>query len=90
MTRFIRSKTFAWAAFTLVIAVLAFTFTLRPAWWAFIDIFFAFMAAFINLMAVTLKRMSPIVSKMLDKWTLVFCFLWLIAFISEWIAVSAA
>ncbi|MDE5653847.1 MAG: hypothetical protein K2G75_05200 [Muribaculaceae bacterium] len=88
MTRFIRSKTFAWCAFLLVIVVLIATFSLRTAWWAFIDIFFIFMAAFVNLMAVTLKKINPAVGRMLNKWTLVFCVLWLLAFIGEWIAMS--
>ncbi|MBD5295902.1 MAG: hypothetical protein HDS25_06240 [Bacteroides sp.] len=88
MTRFFRSKLFAWLAFALVIIMLVATFSVRTVWWGFIDIFFAFMAAFINLMAVILKKINPVVSRMLDKWTFIFCILFLLAFIGEWIAYS--
>lgn len=88
MTRYIKSKTFAWLAFALVIVVLVITFPMRAEWWAFIDIFFAFMAAFINVMAVTLKKSSPIVSKILYKWVLIFAVLWILSFLVEWILLS--
>lgn len=86
MTRFIKSKTFAWLAFAVVVILLVATFSMRPAWWAFIDIFFAFMAAFVNLMAVTLQKVNAVVSRILYKWVFIFCILWVIAFIGEWIA----
>lgn len=86
MTRFFRSKLFAWLAFALVLTLMGTTFTLRTEWWAFIDIFFAFMAAFINLVAVTVKKINPVVSRMLNRWTAIFCVLFILAFIGEWIA----
>lgn len=86
MTRFFRSKLFAWLAFALVIVMIVATFAVRTEWWKFIDVFFAFMAAFINLVSVTIKRINPIVSGMLNKWTAIFCILFILAFIGEWIA----
>ncbi len=86
MTRFFRSKLFAWLAFALVIVMIVVTFEVRTAWWQFIDIFFAFMASFINVVAVTVKKINPVVSRMLDKWTAIFCILFILAFIGEWIA----
>lgn len=86
MTTFFKSKLFAWLSFALVIVLLVVTFKMRTVWWAFIDIFFAFMAAFVNLVAVTVSRINPKVSGMLNTWTLIFCILFIVAFIGEWIA----
>ncbi len=88
MTTFFRSKLFAWLAFALVIVLLVTTFKMRVEWWAFIDVFFAFMAAFINLVSVTVSKINPKVSGMLNTWTFIFCILFIIAFIGEWIAFS--
>lgn len=86
MTRFFRSKLFAWLAFALVIVLLVLTFSIRTVWWAYIDVFFAFMASFINVVAVSVEKINPIVSKMLNKWVFTFCILFIIAFIGEWFA----
>lgn len=88
MTQFFRTKLFAWLAFALVLIMICMTFTLRVQWWQFIDIFFAFMAAFINLVAVTVRRINPIVSKKLDFFSALFCILFILAFIGEWIALN--
>lgn len=82
----LKSKTTAWLAFGLVILLLVLTFSMRTVWWAFIDVFFAFMAAFVNLVSVTVKKINPIVSNKLNTWTIVFGILFVIAFIGEWIA----
>ena len=86
MKKILRSKLTAWIAFAVVIVLLVVTFQIRTVWWAFIDIFFAFMAAFVNLVSVTVEKINPIVSRKLNFWTLVFCILFILAFIGEWIA----
>lgn len=81
-----KTKWAAWAAFILVLVLLVGTFNLRTVWWAFIDIFFAFMAAFTNLLAVTVNRLNPYVSNKLYLWAFIFCILWVLSLIGEWIA----
>lgn len=88
--KILKTKWAAWAAFILVLVLLVGTFSLRTAWWAFIDIFFAFMAAFTNLLAVTVSKMNPYVSKKLYFWAFIFCVLWVLSLIGEWIAFGAA
>lgn len=85
MKNFLNSKLTAWLAFGLVIVMIVVTFKMRTAWWAFSDIFFVFMATFINLVSVTVKKINPIVSNKLNTWTLIFGILFICAFIAEWI-----
>lgn len=84
--KFLRSKLFAWCAFALVIIFMGITFSFRPAWWAFIDLFFLFMASFINLCAVMIQKINPLVSQKLNPFVLIFLILFVIAFLGEWLA----
>ncbi len=86
MNKILKSKAFAWLAFIVVIVILVCTFSMRTVWWSFIDIFFMFMAAFTNLVAVTIKKINPAISSRLDKFTSAFFILWIISLIGEWIA----
>ena len=82
----LKSKGFAWLAFGVVILILVCTFTMRTVWWSFIDIFFMFMAAFINLVAVTVKNINPPVAAKLNRITIVMLVCWVLSLIGEWIA----
>ena len=86
MKNIFNSKLTAWLAFALVIVLLVATYQMRTVWWAFIDVFFAFMASFVNLVSVTVRHINPIVSRKLNIWTLVFGVLFVLTFIGEWIA----
>ncbi|MDE6812162.1 MAG: hypothetical protein K2J15_07430 [Muribaculaceae bacterium] len=86
MSKILNSKLTAWLAFGLVIILLVLTYAMRTVWWAFIDVFFAFMASFVNLVSVTVRKINPVVSGKLNTWTLIFCVLFVLAFVGEWIA----
>lgn len=70
-----------------MILVIIFTFSLRKAaWWMFIDIFFAFMAVFCHMMALTIERLNNVASAKLDKAALWMLILAVVAFIGEFVA----
>lgn len=87
-SQLLKSKIFAWSAFALIIVLIGITFTMRPTWWSFCDIFFAFMMVFSHLMAVYLNKFNQYVSKKLDVASLVCGILMIIALIVEWILLS--
>lgn len=89
MTKIFKSRLTAWLAFALVIVLLVVTFRVRTVWWAFIDIFFAFMAAFVNLVAVNVRRLNPVVSARLNTAAFIFGILFIVAFLAEWIISEA-
>lgn len=80
-----KSAPMAWAAMLLIAIVLVCTFSLRPAWWAFIDIFFFFMMAFCHAVACTAARMGN-VAKQLDLVALVCGILGIVALLAEGMA----
>lgn len=82
----LNSKAAAWGAMLLVLIIIFLTFQLRPAWWAFIDLFFMFMAAFCQLVAVYIKRLNPYVGKQMQVFAAIFGILMIVAFIGEYIA----
>ncbi len=82
----LKSKFWAWCAFVLIIAVMILTFALRPVWWCFADIFFAFMMVFCHLMAVYLTRYNRYASARLDMVAIICGILTVIALIAEFIA----
>lgn len=86
MKKFFQSKGVAWAAFVCVLIYLVATFKSRMAWWMFIDVFFIFMATFLNLVMCYVRKVNRFVAKKLNTWTLVFGLLFILAFIGEWIA----
>lgn len=83
-----KSRIFAWCAFVLVIAILVLSFPMRAYWWTFIDIFFAFMAAFVNVVSVTVAKINPSVSSKLNTCTLIFLVLFVVSFIVEWVILN--
>lgn len=86
MNKLFKSKGFAWLAFVVAIVILVSTFSLRTVWWSFIDVFFMFMAAFLNLVGVMIGSVNPAVSRKLNSIVLVFVVLWVLSLIGEWIA----
>lgn len=80
-----KSTGLAWGGVLLVVIILVSTFTFRPVWWAFIDIFFFFLAAFCHAVACTFSRMNPPASSRLDKLALVCGILAVVAMIVEYV-----
>lgn len=85
----LKSKIAALAALVLVIVLIGVTFSMRPAWWCFFDIFFAFMMVFCHLLALQLVKMSKAASRKLDTAAMVFGVLTVIALIVEYIVLHA-
>ncbi|MCM1152624.1 MAG: hypothetical protein NC328_03080 [Muribaculum sp.] len=81
-----KSKVAAWAAIILIIIVVGLTFAMRPVWWCFFDIFFAFMMCFCHLLALNMEKISAIACVKLDRAALVFGILFILALIAEYIA----
>ncbi|MCM1318974.1 MAG: hypothetical protein NC217_01165 [Muribaculaceae bacterium] len=81
-----KSKTFVALALLAVILIIAFTFKLRTEWWCFIDVFCFFMAAFIQLMALTLGAKIPSAGRKFSLIALIMFIAGIIAFIGEGIA----
>ena len=86
INKIFQSKGMAWSAFALVVVMLVLTMMLRQPWYYLITIFFAFMGAFTNLMAVMLRKVNARVSDKLNTCTFVMLILFVISFIAEWIA----
>ena len=86
MNRLIQSKATAWGAFLLIVIMLVLTFSLRSVWWAFFNVFFLFMMVFCHLVAIYLKRYSPLASGKLDAAAFVFGILGILSLIGEYIA----
>lgn len=77
------SKILSWAAMALVIVILVLAFVLDMGWWMLVDIFFAFMMAFLHLLSVYLRRM-PGIAKQLDMAALVCGGLMIVSLIVEY------
>lgn len=86
MGSILKSKGIAWFALAVAIIVLVVTFRLRTVWWGFIDVFFMFMAAFVNVVSVSVSKINPIVARKLNTCALIFVVLWVVSLIGEWIA----
>lgn len=85
MKKLLQSKVLAWCAFLLVFIVIIVSYSMRSAWWMFIDIFFAFLATFCHLMAVNFAKISRSASKNLDLAAAVCGLLFVLSFIVEFI-----
>lgn len=90
MKQFFQSKGAAWAAFIFVLFYLVVTFKSRIAWWMFIDVFFIFMAAFLNLLMCYIRKINRPVADKLNTWTFIFGILFIFAFLGECIATFVA
>lgn len=86
MNNLLKSKTVAWCALILIILVIVFTFGMRDAWWTFIDLFFAFMMVFCQLVALYIGKFSPLACRKLQVCAAVSGVLMLLSFIVEFIA----
>ncbi|MCM1320473.1 MAG: hypothetical protein NC217_08885 [Muribaculaceae bacterium] len=84
--KFYNSRLFTGVALVLIIAVICATFTLRTVWWSYIDIFCFFMAAFCQLMALTVCAKLPRPGATLSLIALAFCIAGVVALIGEAIA----
>ena len=84
MKRVLKSKLTAWLAFALVVVLLVVTFRMRVVWWAFIDIFFAFMATFVNVLSVSVCRINPVVADKLNTAAFILGILFIVSFVVEW------
>jgi len=83
MSSILRSKAAAWGAIVLVVLIIIFTFRSRHVWWAFIDEFFMFMAAFCQLVAVYIERFNRNSFRKLQFFAIIFGILMVIAIIIE-------
>ncbi len=83
-----KSKTAAWGLFIIVFMTLIFTYTMRPVWWTYADIFFFFMMAFCHLISVIIAKMNVYASKKLDLAALFFAIAGVIALIVEYILLN--
>lgn len=81
-----KSKTFVALALLAVVLLIGFTFKLRTEWWCFIDVFCFFMAAFIQLMALTLGAKIPAAGKKFSTIAMIMFIAGIIALIGEAIA----
>lgn len=88
MTKILNSKLFATLALILIIVIICVTFTLRTVWWCYFDIFFFFMAAFCQLLAVTLGVKIPPVGGKLSVIAIVCALLGVLSLIGECIALN--
>ena len=82
------SKLYVGIALIIVIALICVTFKLRVTWWSFIDIFFFFIAAFSQLMALTLGAKIPPAGAKLSMIAFISLLLGGVALIGEAIAWS--
>lgn len=86
--KMIDSKILAWAAMLLAIIMLVLCVAMKPlVWWQYLDVFFAFMMAFLHLLAVNFRKLTAI-SRQLDMAAMVCAVLFIIAFIGVWVANS--
>lgn len=86
MGSLLRSKIVAWLALLIVVAVIIITFEFRTAWWGFIDVFFAFMMVFSQLVALYIGGFNPYAAKKLQSFAAIFLILAILAFVGEFIA----
>lgn len=85
MGKLLQSKAVAWIALLIVVVIIITTFNYRPAWWAFIDEFFAFMMVFSQLAALYIYKFNRYSGKRLQIIAAWFGILMIISFIGEFI-----
>lgn len=82
----LQSTLVAWIAMIIVVIVIITTFQYRQAWWSFIDLFFAFMMVFCQLIGLYISRFNPYAGKKLRLFAAIFMILMVLAFIGEYVA----
>ncbi len=78
-----RAKVTSWLALIVAVLIIVLTFSMRAAWWQFIDVFFLFMCAFTRLLSVYFAGISPVASRKLNTVSLVCCIGFVVAFVVE-------
>lgn len=73
----------------LVILIIIVTFGLRQVWWAYIDVFFAFMMVFSQLVSLYIEPLSLSSAKKLRNCAMLFGVLMILSLIGEFIAFQA-
>jgi hypothetical protein len=86
MSKLFQSKKWVGVLLAVVILGICLTFTMRQVWWCFIDIFFFFMAAFLQLMSLILAKASVKAAAKLQMIALVCLILAVLALVGEAIA----
>lgn len=84
--KFVNSRLFVLLALIAIIIVICATFTLRTAWWYYIDIFCFFMAAFCRLIALTVCARLPHPGAQLTMIAIGFACVGVVALVCEAIA----
>lgn len=79
----LKNKSMAWGALLLIMIILVCTFSLRPYWWSFFDIFFLFMMAFCHAVALTIEKMNRNSASKLETIALIMGILAIVSFIVE-------
>ncbi len=82
----LNSKPAAWGGMILTIFVIVVLSVFRTVWWTFIPLFFMFMEAFCELVAVYIMRLSQPAAKTLQLCAFVFGILTVLAIIAVFIA----
>ena len=81
----LQSTFVAWIALAIVVVVIVTTFQYRQAWWSFIDLFFAFMMVFCQLISLYIGRFNSYAGKKLQVIAGICLILMILAFIGEYI-----
>lgn len=81
-----QSKTWVGVILALIVLGIGLTFSSRHSWWCFIDIFFFFMAAFMQLMSLVLAKTGAATTAKLQLIAIVCGILGIVALIGEAIA----
>ena len=89
MKKLLNSAIAAFVLLVIIIIAIIYSFKVRTEWWMFIDIFCAFMGAFMHLMALVLSKMVPTVRRAFDNLACVFGILFVISFVVEYILIHS-
>lgn len=82
----VKSRIFSALGLVLVIVIICISFSYRFEWWAFIDVFCFFMAAFLHLLATMQPPALRPAAHRIDFIAMILAFAGIIAFLSEAIA----
>lgn len=81
----LQSTLVAWIALVVVVIVIIITFQYRQAWWSFIDLFFAFMMVFCQLVGLYISKFNSYAGRRLQNIAFICMVLMVLAFIVEYI-----
>ena len=87
--KFLNSKLWIGIIFIAIILILCLSFTSRKYWWCYIDVFFFFMGAFCQLMALTLGVKIPKAGAKLSMIAAIFAIIGIVALLVEAILLFA-